>query len=227
MAPPMVSLSKKEPSKSKLVFDDLPLEKEDGPAPPSVITVGDEQRSRRLRFQKNQRKCRLIVGFVTIMIIIAVATALTFTLVKLLHKHRKSWTVPEKNGQTSNVNVDDKNQLIRARHHHHNDQGQSVCLESLHEYHRRFVAYRDCSTLVCYIDRLDETYEVGYARWEAYETNGKDSKALKVIGKPIEIEVLRHIGDIHIYAHCQNGTSYWAMEIEETEITTEIKVVYV
>lgn len=225
MSPPMASLSKKEPS--KLVFDDLPLDKEDGPATPSVITVDAEQRSRRLRFQQKQRKCRLVVGFITIMMVIAVATALTFTLVKFLHKHRKSWTVPEKNGQTSNVVVDDDNHLIHAKHHHHDAKGKNVCMESLHEYHRQFVAYRDCSSLVCYIDRLDETYEVGYARWEAYETDGRDSKALKVIGKPIEIEVLRHIGDIHIYGHCQNGTSYWAMEIKETEITTEMKVVYV
>ncbi|BFZ09852.1 hypothetical protein BsWGS_12891 [Bradybaena similaris] len=226
MAPPMVTLAKKEPL--KLVFDELPLDnKEDGTDGPAVITIDAEQRARRFRQQKKQKKCRLVVGFLTLMIIIGVATALTFTLVKLLHKHHRSFTVPEKNGQETNVDVDDANQLIHAHHHHQTDQGETVVYSILHEYYRQMIAYRVVNNSVCYIDRLDETFEVGYARWEAYQNGCRDSKTLKVIGKPIEVEVLRHIGDIHIYAHCQNGTSYWAMEIKETEVTTEMRVVYV
>ena len=37
-----------------------------------------------------------------------------------------------------------------------------VCLQ-------RLIAFRNATSNTCYIDRLDETFEEGYARWQGYE----------------------------------------------------------
>uniref|UniRef100_A0A0B7ANG3 BRICHOS domain-containing protein n=1 Tax=Arion vulgaris TaxID=1028688 RepID=A0A0B7ANG3_9EUPU len=240
MSPPTVSLARKEPLKS--TFDDVFLaEKENGVEAPAVITLDTDRRARNLRQAKKQKRCRFIFCAVSMVIILGLAAALTVTLMKVLHRHRHTWKVEDTAGQTMHVNVDDHNNLIHASHDNSNsgnsnndnsnngnsNQNHVVVIEILHEYKRQLIAYRDVKNQTCYIDRMTETFADGLARWQSYEKEGRAPRALKVISdKPIEVEVLKHIGDVHIYAHCKSGNSYWVMEYEETEVTTVTKVVY-
>jgi len=97
-----------------------------------------------------------------------------------------------------------------------------------HEYNRKMVAYKDVDMKKCYIDRLDETFETGYQRWEAYEkTDRTDGKILREISQPIQEEVVQHVLDIHIWEHCKDSKTVWVTEIEEKEITTDMKIIRV
>jgi hypothetical protein len=224
MSPPLPSLSKQKPMKPS--FDELPEKKTGDEGTPSIITVDPDRRARSVRQQAKKGQRRIIFCTIILLLIVAAAAAVTFTCVKFLHKHRSSWKVPSSAGLTTDVTVDDDKKLIHTQHKQENAE-HVVVMAILHEYSRHLIAYRDVSNSTCYIDRLDETFEVGYQRWESYETEGRKPKALKVISpQPIEVEVLQHIGDIHIYGHCVSGNSYWVMEIEETEVTTEMRVVY-
>jgi hypothetical protein len=224
MSPPKVSLSGKELLKAD--SDELP-EKGDGAEFPSVIIIETEHRARNFRQQMKRRRCKRIICGVTLVITVAVAVLLTLTIVNVLRRHhRNSWKCKPHKGLPTNVHVDHENQLIRASHDH-DDQSQTTAFEILHEYTRHLIAYKDVDNNTCYIDRLDETFQEGYRRWESYETGNKESQALKVISKPIETEVLMHIGDTNIYGHCGNSKSVWVKEIDVTEVTFEMKVIYV
>ncbi|CAG5115213.1 unnamed protein product [Candidula unifasciata] len=152
---------------------------------------------------------------------------LYITIVNVLRRHhRLDWKCLAYKGLPTNVHVDSDNQLIHASHDHDADTDTNS-MNILHEYNRHLVAYKDVDSSTCYIDRLDETFEEGYQRWRSYEEGRNSSQALKVISQSIEVEVLQHIGDIHIYAHCQNAQSFWVKEIDIREVTTEMRVVYV
>jgi len=42
---------------------------------------------------------------------------------------------------------------------------------------------------------------------------------------PIEQIVVQHVLDVHIEEHCRDATHFWVMEIDEKEITQEMKIV--
>jgi len=160
---------------------------------------------------------------------VAVAALGTMALVHRLRKHhRKHMSCRYGDSRLpENVDLDEMNKLIKV-HHDHDEDSHTNAMEMLHEYNRQMVAYKDVDKKVCYIDRLDETFEEGYERWESYEKNDRtDRHVLKVISKPIEVDVVRHVMDVHITAHCSDSKSVWVMEIEEKEVTTEMEVVYV
>jgi len=224
MSPPKVSLAGKGQKPVVVGSDEaeLPAVNET----PAVINV--ERCGRVGRQQWQRRRTRHVICGVAFVIIVAVAALGTMAMVHRMRRHhRKHWSVCY--GQkrlNENVDVDHNNKLITVQHDH-DDEAKTPAVEILHEYGRGMVAYKDVDKKVCYIDRLDETFETGYERWEAYEaTDRKDPKTLKVIGKPIEVEVLQHICDIHITAHCADAKSVWVMEIEEKEVTTQMEVVH-
>ncbi|CAL1539879.1 unnamed protein product [Lymnaea stagnalis] len=225
MSPPKVSLSGKEPLKA--VNDEVLPEKGDGLEFPSVINIETDRRVITLRQQRKQRRCRRIVCGAALVIIVAVAALATMLLVlHFRHNHRKSWEC-RRRGVPETVQVDHENQLIYAKHDHDKD-SNTRALDVLHEYDRGLIAFRDNDNNMCYIDRLDETFEEGYQRWESYEASEhNETRALKVISGKIELEVMQRVCDIHIYSHCENAMSVWAMEIDIKEVTKEMKVILV
>ncbi len=225
MSPPKVSLSNKE-SQKPIVTEEVLPERGDGVEFPTVITFETERRARNLRMLHKQRKCRRIVCGVTLVIIVAVAALATMALVLHFRRHhRKAWEC-RSNGLPVSVSVDHENQLIYAKHDH-DQNSQTTAMEILHEYDRGLVAYKDVDNSTCYIDRLNETFEDGYERWQAYEAvENTDRKVLQVL-QPIEIEVVEHITDIHIYSHCEKANSFWVKEIEITQVSKEMNVFYI
>ncbi|KAK3717908.1 hypothetical protein RRG08_053108 [Elysia crispata] len=229
MAPPKVNLASKTPT-TEPQLDDVPLdEKKDklDMVPVAVVTVETERRNvQALRARRSQQQCRRLVCGISLLIIMAIATLSTLALVhRLRNRHRQHLECHYgKHRMPEHVNVDHHNHLIYAKHDH-DRKTETPALHMLHEYDRRLIAYKDEDKNTCYIDRLDETFEDGYARWLSYEKHGRpEGKMLvRVSEKPIEKEVLMHVGDIHIYAHCENATSFWFMEIHErTESTAMI-----
>lgn len=222
MAPPQVSLATKPPTTEPQVLEDVPLdEKKDklDMPPIALVTVETERHNvQTLNARHSRKSCRRLVCGISLIIILAIATLATMALVhRLRHKHRKHWECRYgKDKMPEHVKVDHDNHLIYAKHDH-DRHADTPALHMLHEYDRRLLAYKDVEKNICYIDRLDETFEDGYARWLSYEKHGRpEGKMLtRVSARPIEREVLKHVGDIHIYAHCMNATSYWFMEIHE------------
>lgn len=143
------------------------------------------------------------------------------------HPPRHAWKCPYgKDGINEDVWVDHEHQLIHAKHGHGHHQEPAIHV--LHEYNRRLVAYKDIENKKCYITRLDETFQDGYARWQSYETKGRQPRTLHVLtGKKVQLDVLRHVTDIHIYGHCLDTDTYWAVEIKKTMVTATMTTVQV
>lgn len=195
---------------------------------PAVVTVETDRRHQVRRTSQRQR-ARVVICGAAIIIIVAVASLGAMALIHRLRRHhRKYWSCRNRNTNLpEHVNVDHHNQLIRVSHDH-DDNTKTNAMEILHEYQRKMVAYKDLDHKVCYIDRLDETFEEGFERWQSYEKDDhKDKKVLKVISKPIEVDVITHVMDEHITEHCRDSKSVWVMEIEEKAVTTQMEVVYV
>uniref|UniRef100_A0A0B6YWX9 Uncharacterized protein n=1 Tax=Arion vulgaris TaxID=1028688 RepID=A0A0B6YWX9_9EUPU len=224
MSPPKVSLSGKGTLKHE--SDELTSDNGDGAEFPSVIFIETEHRARNFRRQLKRQRCKRVICGVTLVITVALAALLTLIIVNVVRKHhRTSWKCKSGKGLPTNVRVDNENQLIHASHDH-DDQSQTAAFEILHEYVRHLVAYKNVENDTCYIDRLDETFEQGFVRWNSYETGDKYPQALIVISQPIEKEVLLHIGDTHIYGHCNSSKSLWVKEIDIEEVTSEMTVIY-
>jgi len=227
MSPPKVNLAGKEPLHT--VSDEALPEKGDGLEFPAVINVETDRRAQSHRRDCKKQRARRVACGIALVVIVAVAALGTMALVHRLRRHhRKNWTCRYGNNKMpEHVNVDHMNKLISVQHDQDQDT-QTNAMEILHEYNRGMVAYKDVDRKVCYIDRLDETFEEGYERWESYEkTDRTDKKALRVISQPIEVDVVKHVMDVHIYAHCTDAKSVWVMEIEETEVTADMEVIYV
>lgn len=217
MAPPQVNLNEKPPAQDSQ--DPLP-EKTDAPV---IVTVQRTQGHRELLTadQRRQRKrCR-----------VACCASLSFLLVLLLAlgtaclvyrmRHRKGWpsSCGTKDGVRipEHVTVDHDKQLIYVKP----DQPTNKAMEILHEYNRRLIAFRNITANTCYIDRLDETFAEGYARWEGYEeTEHKQGHTLRVFRQKINVEVVKHIADLYIVEHCggETVTYHWVMEVTEEEV---------
>lgn len=206
-------------------MDPLP-EKEDGEknsSSASVIVTVDRRRPVALTLaeQRRQRKrCR-----------IACCASLSFLLVLLLalgtaclvyrSKHRKHWraTCGTKDGDRvpEQVRVDHDNKLIYVKPDHHTDRA----MEMLHEYNRRLIAFKNSTAKVCYLDRLDETFIDGYARWQGYEDSvHMQNHTLRVFPQKIDIQVVKHIADVHIFEHCgkEEYEYHWVMEVTVEEV---------
>ncbi|KAK7492960.1 hypothetical protein BaRGS_00015690 [Batillaria attramentaria] len=167
--------------------------------------------------RRQQKRCRLAccasISFILILMLALGTACLVYRI-----KHRKGWRsfcgtrddrVPE------HVSVDHDNKLITVRPEH---DGQDV-MEIMHEYNRRLIAFRNATEKVCYIDRLDETFEDGYARWQGYEEREhKPDHHMRVVPTPIEVEVVKHIAGLHIYAHCGQTQVQYFWVVETTEI---------
>jgi len=227
MSPPKVNLSGKEPLHN---VSDEPLPEKQGPLDiPAVVTVETDRRVQLRRECQRQRARRVICG-AAMVIIVAVAALGTMALVHRLRRHhRKYWSCRNRNTNLpEHVNVDHHNQLIRVSHDH-DDNTKTNAMEILHEYNRKMVAYKDLDKKVCYIDRLDETFEAGYERWQSYEKDDhKDKKVLRVLSKqPIEVDVIQHVMDVHITEHCRDSRSVWVEEIEEKQVTTQMEIIRV
>jgi len=237
MSPPQVSLAVKETPPTPTVSDeDLQdkcddLEKFGSLELPAVIPVEPADRPANPRYVRNQQKqrARRIMCCVALIIIMTVAALGTMALVHRLRRHhRKEWQcrfgakrLPE------HVKVDHTNNLIRVQHDHDRDTN-TPAMEILHEYNRGLVVYKDVDRKICYIDRLDETFVNGYERWQSYEkTDRTKTHFLRVISKPIEVEVMEHVMDVHITAHCRDSHRFWVMEIEEIKVTKEMRVIKV
>ncbi|KAI8772998.1 hypothetical protein BgiBS90_026477 [Biomphalaria glabrata] len=226
MSPPKVSLAGKEYKDhlEKPVFDEILPEKKEASDFPPVINVQTERRAWSLRQQRKHQRCRRIACGALIVIGVAVAALGTMLLVLHFRHQRKSWEC-RRNGLPETVKVDEDNKLIFAKQYH-DDSSNTRAMEVLHEYDRGLIAYKDIENNTCYIDRLDEEFEDGYERWQLYEKNEhNERKYLKVISGPIEIDVIRHIGDIHITAHCENAVSVWVMEIDIQEVATDMEII--
>jgi len=223
-----VNLAGKEPLQN--VSDEPLPEKGDGLEFPAVITVETHRRTEGRREEMQRQRARRLMAGVAMLIIVSVAAFGTMALVHRLRRyHRKQWSCSYGNRHLpEHVKVDHDNQLIHVSHDH-DDDTKTNAMEILHEYNRKMVAYKDVDRNICYIDRLDETFEAGYEKWESYEKNNReDRKALKVISSaPIEIDVVTHVLDKHISMHCHNSQAKWVMEIDEKEITKQMEIVYV
>jgi len=228
MSPPRVNLAGKEPLQNVLVSDEPLPEKSDGLEFPAVITVETNNRRVQLDRQEQRQRARRLLCGVAMLIIVTVAAFGTMALVHRLRRyHRKHWSCKYGKSQLpAHVKVDHDNHLIHVAHDH-DENLKTPAIEILHEYNRKMVAYKDVQRKICYIDRLDETFETGYQKWESYEkTNSEDGKILKVIGdKKIEAIVVQHVLDEHIELHCHDSVSKWVMEIEEKEVTSEMEIV--
>jgi len=229
MSPPKVNLAGKEPLQNVTVSNENLPEKSDGLEFPAVITVESNRRIQVDRQEQRQRARRLMCG-IAMLIIVTVAAFGTMALVHRLRRYnRKHWSCKYgKNQLPEHVEVDHHNRLIHV-HHDHDENSKTPAIEILHEYNRKMVAYKDVEKKICYIDRLDETFETGYEKWESYEkSNREDQKTLKVISdKKIEAVVIKHVLDEHIWLHCQDSVSKWVMEIEEKEVTSEMEIIRV
>ncbi|KAH9495414.1 hypothetical protein Btru_016440 [Bulinus truncatus] len=221
MSPPKVSLAGK--SIDKPAFDEIMPEKTDLVEFPAVINVETERRAWNLRQQRKKQRCRRIVCGALIVIIVAVAALGTMLLVLHFRHHQRKHGECRRRGLLETV--DHENQLIYSKHEHDLN-SQAPDIKVLHNYDRGLIAYKDMDNNKCYIDRLDETFEDDYECWQLDEKSEHGvSKTLKIISGPIELDVLKHIGDIHITAHCENAVSVWVMEIDIQEKTTERNVI--
>lgn len=170
--------------------------------------------------RRQQKRCRLAccvsLSFILILMLALGTACLVYRL-----KHRRGWRaycgvkgdhVPE------HVEVDHDKRLITVRPEY---EAQNV-MEVMHEYNRRLIAFKNNTEGVCYIDRLDETFEDGYARWQAYEEKEhQPERHLRVVPTPIEVEVVKHIAGINIYAHCgaESVEYHWVVMAVEIEVT--------
>lgn len=231
MSPPKVNLATKQPLQNVDLSDEGTQEKSDPLAMPVVVAVDTLPRvtpNYQSEQWRRQRARRMVVG-VAMIIIVTVAALGTMALVhKLRRHHRRHWTCsgPRDYRMPEHVSVDHANRLITVKHDH-DDNLKTNAMEILHEYNRQMVAYKDVDKKVCYIDRLDETFETGYERWESYEKSKRPDRTLRVISQPIEVDVVKHVMDIHITEHCSDSKSMWVMEIEETQVTADMEIVRV
>jgi len=227
----MVTLASKEPLKNVVSDEKLP-EKWDnldlGPAPAVVTVESSHRRVLGQRQQCQRQRTRRMACGIFLIIFVAMAALGTMALVHRLRRHhRHRWSCGGKYGKLpEHVQVDHKNRLIHVKHDHDSNANTNA-MEILHEYNRGMVAYKDTEAKICYIDRLDETFESGYERWESYERTGRDAKTLKVISQPIQIEVVHHVLDKHITLHCQDSEAKWVMEIDEKDVTNTMEVIHV
>lgn len=224
MSPPKVNLAVKETP----AVSDEPLPGKDDFESPAVVIMETAPEVRPRSVHQRARARRIMCG-IALIVVFTVAAVGTMALVHRLRRHhRKQWTCGTSNSMPEHVKVDHENKLIRV-HHDHDRNHNTPAMQILHEYNRQMVAYKDMDKKICYIDRLDETFTQGYERWESYEKHDrKDRRTLKVISKPIEVDVMRHVLDIHITAHCTDASnSFWVMEIEEKKVTTEMVVIRV
>lgn len=228
MSPPQVNLAQAVKQTPTVVDDEVSQENKENHDFPAVVTV-DTERVHVHRLLRHQQRRRRIICFSVMLIVVALAIMAILTAsLKWRLRHRNRWSCrygKDKIGE--NVWVDHEHKLIHAKHGHGNPQEPSVHV--LHEYGRRMAAYKDEDRNICYITRLDETFEEGYKRWESYEKkDSRDPKTLRILtDKRIEAIVVQHIADIHIYAHCHNSESYWAVEIEEIQVTSDMKIIRV
>lgn len=232
MSPPQVNLAVKDTPPAPSVSEEELQDKDEcvekfGPLElPAVVGLeaGPAPNVTRLQRQK-ARRLLCCVGLILVMV---VATIGTMALVHRLNRHsRKHWSCRYgKNRLPEHVKVDHQNHLIRV-HHDHDKDTHTPAIEILHEYNRGLVVYKDTDKKICYIDRLDETFVNGYKRWEAYEkTDRTESRYLRVISvQPIEVEVMRHVMDVHVTAHCHDSQRYWVMEVDQKQVTEEMRVI--
>ncbi|XP_076444647.1 uncharacterized protein LOC143282770 isoform X2 [Babylonia areolata] len=255
MAPPQVNLNEKPPAEASLggdqrdtgkkeallsaltnryndVANDPLPEKKDGEdsAAGAVIVTVDRRRPLPSEQERRRRKrCR-----------IACCASLSFLLVLLLAlgtvclvhrmRHRKGWRsyCGTKDGDKvpEHVTVNHEHQLIYVKPDRHSKHA----VEMLHEYNRRLIAYKNVTSKKCYLDRLDETFEEGYGRWQAYEeVVHKQNHTMRVFSQKIDVQVVEHIADVHIFEHC-GGKEYeyhWVMEVTEEEIQMHPNVEYI
>lgn len=217
MAPPQVNLNEKPPA--QVSEDPLP-EKHDSAPAPVVVTMTPRRCGVSAEQRRQRKRCRVAccssLAFILVLMLALATACLVYRM-----RHRKFWRaycrvhdgarVPE------HVRVDHQNQLIYVKPEHHADN----TLELLHEYNRRLIAFRNGTANRCYIDRLDETFQDGYARWQGFEeTEHKMGKTLYIVPEPIQVEVVKHIAGIHIFEHCgsEKVEYYWVMEVDEKEI---------
>jgi len=227
MGPPQVNLNEKPPADQSQ--DPLPEKKDSAPV---VVTV---DRNRPLRCaitaeQRRQRKRCRIACCASLSFILVLLLALGTACLVYRMNHRKGWRsfcgTQEGDRIPEHVNVDHDNKLISVQPDHHNPKSMEV----LHEYNRGMIAFKNSTSNTCYIDRLDETFSEGYARWQGYEeTAHVMNRTLRVVPQPIQIEVVEHFAGVHIVEHC-GGTRieyFWVMEVKETEITPADKYIRV
>lgn len=229
MSPPMVKLASKEPLQNVVSDEKLPEKWDNLDLGPAVVTVETNRRALSQRQQCQRQRTRRLACGIFLIIFVAMAALGTMALVHRLRRHHRSrWSCGNNYGKMpEHVTVDHHNRLISV-HHDHDKDANTNAMEILHEYNRKLVAYKDTDLKICYIDRLDETFEAGYERWESYETKGRtEGKTLKVISQPIEIDVVKHVLDKHITLHCHDSRSVWVMEIDEKEVTSTMEVIHV
>jgi len=216
MAPPQVNLNEKPPAQ---VSND-PLPEKEG-APPVVVTSVPLRRCGVTAAQRAQRKrCRIACcTSLTLVLVLMMALGTACLVYKMRHKKFwRSWCgtkddrhIPE------HVTVDHEKRLIYVKPEHTTQHA----MEMLHEYNRRLVAFRNGTAHRCYIDRLDETFEDGYARWQGFEeSEHKQGRTLYVIPQKVEFDVVKHIAGVHIFEHCGSTRVeyYWVMEVTQEEM---------
>ena len=217
MAPPQVNLNEKPPASE----DPLPEKKGGEWEEVTVAVEGQRVADQHAAIIRRQQKRRRMACCVSLSFILVLMLALGSACLVYRLKHKKHWRsycgtrdgrIPE------HVDVDHHNRLITVRPEH----PAKDVMEVMHEYNRRLIAFKNTTSKVCYIDRLDETFEDGYARWQGYEEREHvKNHTLRVVKTPIDFEVVRHIAGVHIYAHCgqQQVQYFWVMEATEMEVT--------
>ncbi|KAK7108515.1 uncharacterized protein [Littorina saxatilis] len=224
MAPPQVNLNEKP--RAQVGEDPLP-EKPDSASTPVIVTVprNGGVRCNVTAEQRRQRKRCRIACCASLSFILVLLLALGTACLVYRMKHRKNWKLScrTQEGQRipEHVSVDHAKQLIYVKPDHN----IKDAMEMLHEYNRRLIAFKNGTAKTCYIDRLDETFEDGYARWVGYEeTEHKMGRTLYVIPQKITVEVVKHIAGVHIFEHCGNNTRvefYWVKEVTQEEIRVQ------
>eukprot|EP00745_Piridium_sociabile_P022321 TRINITY_DN34768_c0_g1_i6.p1 TRINITY_DN34768_c0_g1~~TRINITY_DN34768_c0_g1_i6.p1 ORF type:complete len:236 (+),score=62.11 TRINITY_DN34768_c0_g1_i6:134-841(+) len=224
MGPPQVKLNEKPPAEASLVSNDPLPEKDDGEkTSPAVIITVDGRRPAPLALaeQRRQRKRCRIACCASLSFLLVLMLALGTACLVYRMKHRKSWRsfcgTKEGDRLPEHVNVDHDHQLIYVKPEHHSDHA----MEMLHEYNRRLIAFKNGTAKTCYLDRLDETFADGYARWQGYEESVHvQNRTLRVFQKKIDIQVVKHIADVHIFEHCgkMEVEYHWVMEVTMTEV---------
>lgn len=232
MSPPQVNFSEKKDSdststQSKEEVKDVPSEKGDDfdclDFSNIVLSEAErrayEHRHGHHHHHHNHRgRNRCICGMVFVIILAVAAVVMIPLALKWRHKrhhHQEKFSCGH-GSKEYKVDIDHDLQVIHA---HKVPDGN---MHIIHAYKRRVIAYKKGEHGVCFIDRLDESFDEGLMRWKSYKNMVLwDIKRFQVLSpKPIDIKVLEHFTDRHIFELCRDGKSVWVKEMDIEEVTT-------
>ncbi|KAK6183096.1 hypothetical protein SNE40_010641 [Patella caerulea] len=91
--------------------------------------------------------------------------------------------------------------------------GEVLAGNNLHDYNRKLLVFKDVTNKVCYIDKLEGTFEEGVALL-AQKTRSTPTpiKHVHTSNEPIHVDVLRKFAGDTIADHCKDIPSFWLID---------------